>query len=80
MLQQLLGKFFLYNITVNSYLYVYNNYRLVDLDYRNIYVWLIGFFIVDLGYYLFHRAAHEINLFWAAHVVSFSLCLWIEVI
>lgn len=74
MIQQL-SKFFLYNITVSSYLYVYNNYRVIDVDPSNMLMWVIGFFIVDLGYYLFHRAAHEINLFWAAHVVS--ILVWI---
>lgn len=69
MLQQL-SKFFIYNMSLNSYLYVYNNFRLVDLDPTNLWVWILGFFVIDLGYYLFHRGAHEINLFWAAHVVS----------
>lgn len=49
---------------------MYENYRLVDLDPYNIYVWIAGFFMVDMGYYWFHRMAHEVNLFWAAHVVS----------
>ncbi|KAJ2959285.1 hypothetical protein NQZ79_g5196 [Umbelopsis isabellina] len=71
MLQQL-SQFFIYNITLASYLYVYNNFRLVDLDPKNIYVWIAGFLIVDLGYYTFHRGAHEINLFWATHVVHHS--------
>lgn len=69
MLQQI-SKFFIYNITLNSYLYVYENFRLVSLDPYNIWVWIAGFFIIDLGYYFFHRAAHEVNLFWATHVVS----------
>ncbi|KAI8064386.1 fatty acid hydroxylase superfamily-domain-containing protein [Gongronella butleri] len=71
MLQQI-SQFFIYNITVASYLYVYNHFRVVDLDPKNIYVWIAGFLIVDLGYYAFHRAAHEVNLFWATHVVHHS--------
>lgn len=71
MLQQL-SKFFIYNLTLNSYLYVYNNFRLVDLDPTSLWLWVVGFFVIDLGYYLFHRAAHEVNLFWAAHVVHHS--------
>jgi hypothetical protein len=31
-----------------------------------------------MGYYWFHRAAHEINLFWAAHVVSKLVLVVIE--
>ncbi|CEP09934.1 hypothetical protein [Parasitella parasitica] len=67
MLQQL-SKFFMYNVSLNSYLYVYGHFRLVELDPAKLWVWVAGFFAVDLGYYLFHRGAHEINLFWAAHV------------
>lgn len=32
------------------------------------YVWLIGFFLQDFIFYWYHRFAHEIRLFWAAHV------------
>ncbi|KAI8636558.1 fatty acid hydroxylase superfamily-domain-containing protein [Parasitella parasitica] len=71
MLQQL-SKFFIYNMSLNSYLYVYNHFRLADLDPTKLWVWVAGFLAVDLGYYLFHRGAHEINLFWAAHVVHHS--------
>ncbi|KAH8555947.1 alkylglycerol monooxygenase [Umbelopsis sp. PMI_123] len=71
MLQQV-SRFFIYNITLTSYLFVYNNYRLIDLDPKNVYVWVAGFLVVDLAYYMFHRGAHEINLFWATHVVHHS--------
>ncbi|KAG2237640.1 fatty acid hydroxylase superfamily-domain-containing protein [Thamnidium elegans] len=71
MMQQL-SKFFIYNLTIKSYLYVYDNFRIVDLDPFNIWVWVAGFFITDLAYYFFHRGAHEINLFWATHVVHHS--------
>jgi sterol desaturase/sphingolipid hydroxylase (fatty acid hydroxylase superfamily) len=30
--------------------------------------WLLLFFAEDLCYYAFHRAGHEVRLFWAAHV------------
>lgn len=72
MMQQL-SKFFIYNLTVKSYLYVYDTFRIVDLDPFNIWVWVAGFFFTDLAYYFFHRAAHEVNLFWATHVVSYQL-------
>ncbi|MCK6506121.1 sterol desaturase family protein [Myxococcota bacterium] len=32
-------------------------------------VWLLTFVLVDLAYYLWHRASHRVNLLWAAHVV-----------
>jgi alkylglycerol monooxygenase len=31
--------------------------------------WVVAFFGVDFLYYWWHRASHEINFFWAAHVV-----------
>lgn len=68
MLQQL-SKFFIYNISLNSYLYVYEHFRLADLDPQSTWLWIVGFFALDFGYYWFHRGAHEINLFWATHVV-----------
>ncbi|KAF7726604.1 hypothetical protein EC973_008568 [Apophysomyces ossiformis] len=71
MLQQI-SKFFIYNVALLSYLYVHENFRLVSLDPHNIWVWIAGFIMIDLGYYWFHRAAHEVNLFWAAHVVHHS--------
>lgn len=32
-------------------------------------VWLLLFIVTDLIWYWYHRLAHEINAFWAAHVV-----------
>lgn len=32
-------------------------------------LWILLFFAVDLAYYWAHRMSHEINLFWAGHVV-----------
>jgi alkylglycerol monooxygenase len=34
--------------------------------------WLAAFLAVDLAYYWFHRVSHEVNLFWAGHVVHHS--------
>lgn len=34
--------------------------------------WAILFFVDDLAYYVFHRASHEIRLFWNFHVVHHS--------
>ncbi|MCH5689341.1 sterol desaturase family protein [Niabella sp. W65] len=32
-------------------------------------VWVLLFLVTDLIWYWYHRFAHEINAFWAAHVV-----------
>lgn len=34
--------------------------------------WVVLFFVDDLAYYVFHRASHEIRLFWNFHVVHHS--------
>lgn len=34
--------------------------------------WVVAFLAVDLAYYWFHRVSHEVNLFWAGHVVHHS--------
>src|SRR5579872_1050538 len=31
--------------------------------------WIIGFFVVELAYYWFHRLSHEVRWLWATHVV-----------
>ncbi len=36
------------------------------------YNWLILFFLVDFLWYWYHRSSHEINVFWAVHVVHHS--------
>lgn len=46
--------------------------RLLDLDWSSPVTWWVAAFGVDLGYYWFHRATHEINLVWASHQVHHS--------
>lgn len=38
----------------------------------NIYTWIILFFLVDLGYYWFHRNSHEIAVIWGSHEAHHS--------
>ncbi|KCV67948.1 hypothetical protein H696_05673 [Fonticula alba] len=58
---------------LRAYAYVFERFRLVTLPSDSLVVWVVGFLGVDLGYYWFHRMAHEINLFWSAgHVVHHS--------
>lgn len=50
------------------YLVVYEH-RVVELDAKAATTWLLGMVGVDFVYYWWHRASHECNLLWAAHVV-----------
>ena len=52
-----------------AYIYLYEEYRFLELDTRDGWVWLLCFVGVDFFYYWFHRMSHELNFMWAAHVV-----------
>ena len=52
-----------------GYVFVYENYRLVDLGASPGLAWIVAFIGVDFLYYWWHRASHEVSLLWAAHIV-----------
>jgi alkylglycerol monooxygenase len=52
-----------------GYLFLYRRYRMADLPSSSAAVWIACFLGVDFLYYWFHRTSHEVNAFWAAHVV-----------
>lgn len=52
-----------------SFLY---QFRIFDLDAGTWWFWVILFFADDFSYYWFHRISHNVNWFWASHVVHHS--------
>lgn len=38
-------------------------------DQSSVWLWLLGFIVMDFAYYWFHRFSHEYNFLWAAHAV-----------
>ncbi len=55
-----------------AYIWVFTEFRFWDLDDLGVipaWQWLFGLVGVDFLYYWWHRASHEINLLWAAHIV-----------
>lgn len=53
---------------VALYTVVYDHSRFFTIP--NVWYWLVILFLgVDLGYYWAHRMSHQVNLFWAGHVV-----------
>jgi alkylglycerol monooxygenase len=46
-----------------------DGYHLLDLPKEGIGIWFLAMLAYDFSYYWFHRISHEVNLFWAAHVV-----------
>jgi sterol desaturase/sphingolipid hydroxylase (fatty acid hydroxylase superfamily) len=47
-------------------------FRVLELDYTLWWYWMLLFFADDFSYYWFHRTAHNVNWFWASHVVHHS--------
>lgn len=47
-------------------------YRFLSLDSGKWRFWVLLFFADDFSYYWFHRTAHNVNWFWASHVVHHS--------
>ncbi|KAJ3209746.1 hypothetical protein HDU67_005965 [Dinochytrium kinnereticum] len=71
MIQQV-TKIFTKGLELSAYVYIFDHFRVMDVDQTSPWVWGLAYLGVDLGYYLFHRGAHEINLFWATHIVHHS--------
>jgi len=57
-----------FGLAVAAYAAVYA-WRGWELDPASGWTWLLGLLGVDFLYYWWHRASHEVNLLWAAHVV-----------
>jgi sterol desaturase/sphingolipid hydroxylase (fatty acid hydroxylase superfamily) len=47
-------------------------WRIFTLDAGTWWYWVLLFFADDFSYYWFHRTAHNVNWFWASHVVHHS--------
>ncbi|XP_023332582.1 alkylglycerol monooxygenase [Eurytemora carolleeae] len=54
------------------YLFIHRNFCIYELPWDSTFTWIVAAIGVDFGYYWVHRAAHEINLLWAAHQVHHS--------
>ncbi|MCV9929444.1 sterol desaturase family protein [Flavobacterium sp. LS1R49] len=50
------------------YYFIYNNYRIFDIP-SNFLVWIALILATDFVWYWYHRLGHEVNFFWAAHIV-----------
>ena len=52
-----------------GYAWVYERHRIATIPAESAAAWAACFLGVDFLYYWFHRTSHEVNAFWAAHVV-----------
>jgi sterol desaturase/sphingolipid hydroxylase (fatty acid hydroxylase superfamily) len=48
--------------------YIYKHFAIFDIR-TGWFTWVLLFLLTDLVWYWYHRLAHEINVFWAVHVV-----------
>lgn len=55
-------------LAVVAFLYLHEISPLRDVVGRQWWAWVLLFFLDDFAYYWFHRANHEVRLFWAGHV------------
>ncbi|KAF9980174.1 hypothetical protein BGZ65_005449 [Modicella reniformis] len=71
---QQMSRFFLGSIQMVTYNYIWANYRIesIAFDTFKLSTWIGCFLVTDFAYYWFHRAAHEVNIFWAGHSVHHS--------
>lgn len=51
--------------------FIYQNFALFDIS-RTWYNWILALIAVDFMVYWYHRSAHEVNIFWGAHVTHHS--------
>lgn len=56
-------------VEISLYIWCYETFHIVDLAWNSVSTWILCLLGVDLGLYLWHRAAHEINFIWAFHQV-----------
>ncbi|XP_075908581.1 alkylglycerol monooxygenase [Petromyzon marinus] len=71
MLSQL-AKLLTRSVELSAFIFVHDRYRVASLPWDSPLTWGVTFLGVDLGYYWFHRLAHEVNVMWAAHQVHHS--------
>ncbi|WP_442590962.1 sterol desaturase family protein [Pedobacter sp. AW31-3R] len=50
------------------YVWIYTNYALFNIP-NSWWVWILLILVTDLVWYWYHRLGHQINFFWAAHIV-----------
>ena len=59
-------------VMIQTYDKVHQEYSLISLPWESVITWLATAVLLDLGYYWFHRASHEVGLLWAVHQVHHS--------
>jgi len=56
-------------LTLGIYAWCVQRFALFALPANSVWVWISALLFYDFCYYWLHRAGHEVNILWAAHVV-----------
>ncbi|MFM7627593.1 MAG: sterol desaturase family protein [Gammaproteobacteria bacterium] len=59
-------------VSVYMYSLMVDAFGLFTWDTSQLWIWVFGLVLYDFCYYWVHRTGHEVNLFWAAHVIHHS--------
>jgi alkylglycerol monooxygenase len=59
-------------VSVYMYSLMTTHFGLFEWDESALWVWVFGLVLYDFCYYWVHRAGHEVNILWAAHVIHHS--------
>ncbi|KAI6656546.1 hypothetical protein LOD99_1341 [Oopsacas minuta] len=71
-LMQQIPKLVIKSLAFPIYLWVNENYKLYSFEWDSPFTWYMSFLLLDFGYYVFHRLAHEVHVVWGAHQVHHS--------
>ncbi|KAI6240941.1 Fatty acid hydroxylase domain-containing protein [Aphelenchoides fujianensis] len=59
-------------IAIFLYLFIWNNFRILELPWESPWTWIFCLIFQDLLYYFGHRAVHEAGFFWGLHTIHHS--------
>ena len=59
-------------LSLGIYVFIFDQARFFDLPADSVAVFVFALVFYDFCYYWAHRLGHEVNIFWAAHVVHHS--------
>ncbi|KAF8357189.1 agmo-1, partial [Pristionchus pacificus] len=59
-------------VAIFLYVFIWNNFRILELPWDSPWTWILCLFFQDFMYYLGHRAVHEAGFFWGLHTIHHS--------
>nr|CAD2201076.1 unnamed protein product [Meloidogyne enterolobii] len=59
-------------IAIFGYIWIWENFRIIELPLNIAWIWGICLITQDFVYYLGHRAIHEAGFFWGLHTIHHS--------